>query len=408
LLAIFVDNHVLGGVDRFLNNLINGLDSQSISLVVITNDQNPSIAWINEKVGEDFTLITFSDYLITPRKLGYKIKIKWLTSTQIFLNRLFAFYYDNFNQNRKVKKFVSLVNLVETESLLLINGGYPGSVASLAFARCWKTRNPSCTVVMNVHNLVMRTNLLEGYFSRRIDSFYLPFVDRVVTVSQTCLNSIQERISKFPKIQSHVVFNRIAVVSKNSDGSAEMILSLIGEGRKVCLWAANYEPRKGHCFLIEMVRYLSALDPSVLLVFVGDDPDGYQQEVKSEVWLKKMDNFVLVGDYVSDVQSLLERSSVVTIGSQSHESFCYSMVEAFQQEVPVVATDVGAIPEIAQYGACAKLCPADDPEKFARLVFRLLSDPISANEQKVRARDRAQELSDITKMSFEYLNCIWG
>jgi glycosyltransferase involved in cell wall biosynthesis len=51
------------------------------------------------------------------------------------------------------------------------------------------------------------------------------------------------------------------------------------------------------------------------------------------------------------------------------------LMEALSQEVAVVATNVGAIPELIQDGVHGLLVPADDPDAFATALGRVVAEP---------------------------------
>lgn len=57
------------------------------------------------------------------------------------------------------------------------------------------------------------------------------------------------------------------------------------------------------------------------------------------------------------------------------------VLEALSCEVPVVATDVGGIPEIMTEGETGYLVPAKNPEKLSEKINKLLEDE-SRREKK--------------------------
>ena len=63
-----------------------------------------------------------------------------------------------------------------------------------------------------------------------------------------------------------------------------------------------------------------------------------------------------------------------------------ALLEAMACGLPVVATDIGGIPEYLGEDA-GLLAPAKDPEAFARAIIRVLSDPASAVEMGAAGRE---------------------
>ena len=64
--------------------------------------------------------------------------------------------------------------------------------------------------------------------------------------------------------------------------------------------------------------------------------------------------------------------------------------EAMVRRVPVVASDVAAVPEMLSDG-CGELVPPDDPDALAAALRRLLTDERSRASVAARARSRAEE-----------------
>ena len=57
------------------------------------------------------------------------------------------------------------------------------------------------------------------------------------------------------------------------------------------------------------------------------------------------------------------------------ESFGLAALEALSCGVPVVASDVGGLPELIQHGVTGYLEPVGDVERMAEAVLRLIQDP---------------------------------
>jgi glycosyltransferase involved in cell wall biosynthesis len=83
------------------------------------------------------------------------------------------------------------------------------------------------------------------------------------------------------------------------------------------------------------------------------------------------------------------RSLRVLVISSVMENAPMSMLEAMAAGVPVVATTVGGIPELAPPGT-AILVPPRDPRALADGVRRLLDDPGLARAQAARAREHVR------------------
>jgi glycosyltransferase involved in cell wall biosynthesis len=70
---------------------------------------------------------------------------------------------------------------------------------------------------------------------------------------------------------------------------------------------------------------------------------------------------------------IIKSSQVVVVPSRM-ESLPTTVKEAFYLNVPVVATNVGGIPELIKDNETGMLVPSENPDKLADAVNELLSD----------------------------------
>jgi glycosyltransferase involved in cell wall biosynthesis len=84
------------------------------------------------------------------------------------------------------------------------------------------------------------------------------------------------------------------------------------------------------------------------------------------------------------------------------ESFGLTALEAMNCGVPVVATDVGGLPEVIVDGETGYLRPVGDVEGMAAGAVELLTDPSRLERFRVQARRRAEENFDSDRIIPRY------
>ncbi len=75
-----------------------------------------------------------------------------------------------------------------------------------------------------------------------------------------------------------------------------------------------------------------------------------------------------------EVRELLSRSSVLVVPSRWHENQPISILEALSQQVPVISTDLGGLPELVINGQTGMTVPAEDPAALAAAIDQIVSD----------------------------------
>jgi glycosyltransferase involved in cell wall biosynthesis len=75
-----------------------------------------------------------------------------------------------------------------------------------------------------------------------------------------------------------------------------------------------------------------------------------------------------------DIYNLIGLADMVVLSSRS-EGLGISILEALALKKPVIASNVGGIPEIITHGKTGLLVPPDDPEALAGAMLYLIKNP---------------------------------
>jgi len=135
---------------------------------------------------------------------------------------------------------------------------------------------------------------------------------------------------------------------------------------------ANLYPTKGLEYLIEAAAILIKSYPDLLFLVIGDgnEKSNYQSLILNH---QLSNNFFLLGT-IDEAYRYLKAFDVFVLPSVK-EGFPYTAVEALAAGVPIVATNVGGLPEIITDGINGLLVPPAAPEALARAIKRLLDNP---------------------------------
>ena len=142
------------------------------------------------------------------------------------------------------------------------------------------------------------------------------------------------------------------------------------QSQKTIMHISNFRPVKRIRDVIHVfARIASRIDSRLILV--GDGPDApVAQELASELGVLDRVKFVGIVDRVAP---LLSKADLFLLPS-STESFGLVALEAMASGVPVIASDIGGIPEVVEHGSTGYLAPVGDVDAMARHAIDLLSD----------------------------------
>jgi glycosyltransferase involved in cell wall biosynthesis len=137
--------------------------------------------------------------------------------------------------------------------------------------------------------------------------------------------------------------------------------------------------------LIAAVGELVARGRAVRLVLVGDGPE--REKLEGVIRELGLDKAVTITGIRMDVPDLLAAMDV-GVCSSDWEGGPLSILEYMQAGVPVVATDVGGIPEMITDGVTGRLVPRRDPKAMADAIAGLLDDPEGARDLAAAGAER--------------------
>ena len=157
-------------------------------------------------------------------------------------------------------------------------------------------------------------------------------------------------------------------------------------GEPILMHLSNFRPVKRVCDVVEIFGLVREKIPAKL-VLMGDGPDRGSAEFA--VRKKGLSKDVFFLGKQDDVQQKLGLADLFLLPSDE-ESFGLAALEAMACEVPVVATDVGGLPEVVTHGVDGYLIPPRDVKAGAKYALEILTRPDRGRSMGQQARINAR------------------
>jgi glycosyltransferase involved in cell wall biosynthesis len=131
------------------------------------------------------------------------------------------------------------------------------------------------------------------------------------------------------------------------------------------LYAGRLSSEKGVATIVEAFE-----GRSVPLVIAGDGPDGPALRAAS-----RSDNITFLGSIpASEIGEVVSRARAVLVPSRCYEGQPRGILEAYAAGVPVIASEIGGLPEAVLDGVSGALVPPTSLDGWRAAVDRLLED----------------------------------
>ncbi len=154
--------------------------------------------------------------------------------------------------------------------------------------------------------------------------------------------------------------------------------------------------QKRHELVIAAAAEVIKVFPQARFLFVGDGPG--RNRVEQEIKNARLESQIFMTGYQEDIPAILSFTDVGIIASVA-EGIPQFLFQTMAMGKPVVATEVGGIPEIVTSGVNGVLIPPEDPAALGKAMLQVLGDPESARRLGEEGRRLVEREYTVEKMA---------
>ena len=252
-----------------------------------------------------------------------------------------------------------------------------------------------CARVVTIHDISFEQH--REWFPPRLRWFLKASVRRsarsaqqIITVSEWCRNELIETYRLAPeRVWATPEAAGDAFRPSPERAAVDTIRAKYNTGEHFVLAVGNVQPRKNHLRLLEAFALARAQGLRYKLVLAG------QAHWQADSVLRAacaLGDAVVVTGYVPDADlPLLYNAADVFCYPSLYEGFGLPVLEAMASGVPVIASNVTALPEVA--GDAAWLLDPQDVNALARALYEIARDETRKQILRARGLARAKQFS---------------
>jgi glycosyltransferase involved in cell wall biosynthesis len=234
-------------------------------------------------------------------------------------------------------------------------------------------------------NLNKRNHFIESFLGR--------FTKKVICCSEAVKRFVSEN-EGIPKDKLVVIYNGIPEpnILKASAGKGLRKSLDIPQKSSVIGCTASLTQHKGHSYLLEAIQKID----DVYLLLIGDGPLRRKLAGKAST-LNIASRVIFAGSQI-EATPYMHIMDIVVLSSAEREGLGISLIEAMALSKPVVATNIGGIPEVVDDGRTGILVSPRDSDELVNALHKLLMSTELMRDLGLQGRKRYIEMFTLHNM----------
>ncbi|HKE84286.1 MAG TPA: N-acetyl-alpha-D-glucosaminyl L-malate synthase BshA [Vicinamibacterales bacterium] len=295
-----------------------------------------------------------------------------------------------------------IVQVARDSNLDIIHAHYavPHATAAFLSRQVLSASGQAPKVVTTLHGTDITLIGNDPSYSR-IVAFSIEQSDAVTAVSDSLRSSTYAELGVTREISVIPNFLDLAIHRRRPRPDLRKHFTGGDDRTRIVIHVSNFRPVKRVEVVIDLFDRIRQKVPARLLL-VGDGPD--LPIAQRRVRKLGIDRLVHAIGAQEEVVPLLSIADVFLLPS-AQESFGLAALEAMACEVPVVASEVGGLPEVIEHGVTGFLHPLDDEDGMAASAIALLTEQAHHDLIAQAACRRVREHFSVERVVPMYESC---
>jgi glycosyltransferase involved in cell wall biosynthesis len=233
-------------------------------------------------------------------------------------------------------------------------------------------------------------------FSPARNRFAIRFIagraHRIICVS----NFVKANLLRFglDETRCRVIYNTHRVTDpawETTAGAFKKRYCLEGSHSPLVAYVGNLSEYKGALYFLKAAGLISDKFPAVRFFLIGDvvekQSEPYKLKLLNYIKTSGLETQIIYTGFLPGAIALMPFFDCIVVPSLWADSMPLTVSEAMNHGVPVVASNVGGIPEMIRHGENGFLCKPGDETEIASAVEILLNDEGKRGEMGRRSRE---------------------
>jgi glycosyltransferase involved in cell wall biosynthesis len=348
-IAIIWEQKEWGGVDSYLCYMIDNWPNDHDSFVIFYNKENKGAVRLKN--------ILKNNVDVSFKEIRSSFRYKDCVNILDVLLKIIAYLMTPLLFLHSIRMYSKIFKSEKFDVVMAQNGGYPGSYGVLS--SLFGASKAGVTVkTLVVHHAATKPDFLHNSFRLIMEKKLSIILSSVISVSNVTKETLLRNTRIFDDQNCYVtvIDNGIPIDNIRNDlvdGKLIKSSGIISANKKIKIGIlGRLESYKGHDdFLCALSLVSDECRDKISVDIIGSYNQNDYERLMQIIENLGLQEIVNIRGYVDlSVQEIISQLDLVAMVTKTFEGFALTVVEALHQNVPVLATKVGVVPEIFSDG----------------------------------------------------------